>query len=143
MMIFISKISFQDNSSVYRKYYKIYFFYFIMALLNFVIFEKIKNFYLYYTIQMALIVYSTVGNIVFTSSSVFINKMVDKNAGATFLSVMNSLSNIPTLMFNPLFTWSMNFGYKKPALFVLILHGTFTFFFLDKMIDKISKTKRE
>jgi len=143
MMIFISRICFKDNSSVFRKYYKIYFFYFVMALINFVIFEYTKNFYIYYTIQIALIIYSTVGNIVFTSSSVFINKMVDKNAGATFLSVMNSLSNIPTLMFNPLFTWSMNFGYKKPALIVLILHGTFIFFLLDKMIDKISKTKKE
>lgn len=57
----------------------------------------------------------------FTSFSVFINKMVDKNAGATFLSVMNSLSNIPSLMFNPLFTWSMNYGFQTPGIIVLIL----------------------
>ena len=66
-----------------------------------------------------MVLFGCIGNIVFTSYSVFINRMVDRNAGATFLAVMNSLGNVPTLMFNPLFTWSLNYGYVKPGLVVL------------------------
>lgn len=70
-------------------------------------------------ISILLLVFGAVGNLIFTSYSVFINRIVDKNAGATFLSVMNSLSNIPTLMFNPLFTWSLNYGFILPGSIML------------------------
>lgn len=83
------------------------------------------------------------GNLVFTSYTVFINKIVDKNAGATFLAVMNSLSNVPTLMFNPLFTWSLNYGFIGPSIVFLTLHGLFAIFIMPKMVDRIQNTPKE
>lgn len=111
VMVLISKICFKDNTKVFRSAYKIYFFYFLTSFLNFLFLDFGKNKSLYLKIQGFLILLGCIGNLVFTSYCVFINRMVDQNAGATFLSVMNSLSNVPTLMFNPLFTWSLNFGF--------------------------------
>lgn len=131
-MIFISKINFTDNSKVFKKSYTFYYFYFIAQFANFSYLFYYKNFKMFYIYQALLVVYSCLGNLVFTSYTVFINRIVDKNAGATFLSVMNSLSNVPTLMFNPIFTWSLNFGFIKPSIMFLILHGIFTFYIMPK-----------
>lgn len=104
--------------------------------------EFTQNFLITYVFQTILVIWGVMGNLVFTSYSVFINKIVDKNAGGTFLSVMNSLSNVPTLMFNPVFMFSMNFGYKIPAILILAFHGTFTFVMLPKYLEKLRTTKR-
>ena len=142
-MFYIGKVNFSDNSKVYKKSYTLYYFYFLALFSNLLYLYLSKNFTMFYVNQVFLVIYSALGNLVFTSYTVFINRIVDKNASATFLSVMNSLSNIPTLMFNPLFTWSLNYGFIKPSIVILTLHGMFTFLLMPGFLKRIQNTPRE
>ena len=138
----MSKINFDKLFKILKHSYAILILLNVLEFLNLIFYEKYKNQNITFIVLMLLTVLEQASNFLFTCKSVYINKTCDPAASGTYLSVMNALSNIPVLMFNPIFTYLLKFDYKIVSLFFItysIIYYIFLFPYFFEKFDKTSK----
>ena len=68
----------------------------------------------------------------------------DKNISATFISIMNSLSNFSRIFLNPIFSYLLSYMNFYHVVIVVLLYNTLYYIYVFSMIEsRLKNLKRE
>ena len=139
----MSRVNFEKLFVIFRHSYAILILLNVLEFLNLIFYEKYQNQKITFVVLVLLTVLEQASNFLFTCKSVYINRTCDPDASGTYLSVMNALSNIPVLMFNPIFTYLLQFDYKIVSLFFVAYSVIYYVFIIPFFINKFNNTSKK